>query len=141
MADGQRGGAPAGFMDCIAQRDIVSIALKVLHAIDTLEPVEVPRALVPSPKLRELLDGHPCTVPDEQKDEHAAYVAARDARAQAKQENVRRLRATLWAEQCLRANRKQEHEVLRAFNRDVWGVHESASRDMAEREAQVRAHA
>lgn len=150
MADGQgiRTGAPSGFMTCIRARDQVTLAISVLHAIESLAPIEVPRVPPMSPELESLMSNGPKTLPEgtdtatvRLRAEHEGYCAKLLTRAGVKSENERRVRSTLWAEQCLRKHGHEEHEVLRAFNRDVWGVNESASRDIAEREAQVRTHA
>lgn len=130
---------PATLMETLRKRDTVAIALTVLHSCDELRPLAVPRIAQPSNELAALLDARtPRNVPEELKAEFKAWHATRMARMEAKAENLRRIRTTLWAEQCLRRHQRQEHEVIRAFNRDVWFIHESASGDIAAREAQAR---
>jgi hypothetical protein len=158
MYDGHKRGEertapPSGFMDCIRARDVVKIALDVLHEIDNLGPLAIPGIPMRSENLLKCMNLYPPrsigegvdfkTEADKQAviEEHKVYCEAVMARVEAKGENKRRLRSTLWAEQLLRSHQRQEHEVLRAFNRDEWHVRESASLDVAEREAQVREHA
>lgn len=127
---------PVAIMSVIRARDTVTIALEVLHALETLRPLHVP-PLLQSVAMRELLERPPQSVPADMRQEHDIYVASRTARANAKAENRRRVRTTLWAEATLRRHGRQEHEIVRAFNRDEWHVSESAALDVAEREAQV----
>lgn len=117
------------------------MAMATLHDIDNLGPLDVPSVPTRSPQLRDVMDKGPQPVPDMLKDEHGVWCSAVMARANAKSENRRRLRSTLWAEQCLRRHRRQEHTVLREFNVTIWGVAESASIDYSQREAQVREYA
>ena len=131
------------FAESLRKRiDRDAIALEVLHSLDTMQPMDVPQLRLPSAQLQKLLDlRNPVSCPEELTLELEQFANSRLARANAKGENERRLRTLLWAEQWLRAAGRAEHCLLRDFNREAWGVNESASRDIAEREAQVRAHA
>lgn len=133
---------PVGLMDILRKRDPVQIALSTFHERETLRPVDVPSLPVPSEALETVLRARtPSTVDKDLRAEHGAYCKARDKRIGAKAENARRLRTSLWAEQCLRAAGKPEHRLMRAFNMQAWGMQEPASDDVAVREQQVRAHA
>lgn len=143
-----RSAAPSNFLECIRTRDVVAIALEVLRELDNLVPAEIPVVPPRSLELEKAMAMWPPRsvgedVEEKNKqpfiEEHRRYCQAVLDRAGAKAENLRRLRTTLWAEQCLRSHKRPEHEVLRAFNRDEWFVPESAAIDVAEREAQVKA--
>lgn len=122
--------------------DFEQVALEVVHSLDTMQPMDVPPVPQPSAALQKALDKKPPeSVPEDLELELQHFANARMARANARGENVRRLRSLLWAEQYLRVRGRQEHELVRAFNREVWGVCDAASSDIAEREAQVNAHA
>ena len=121
--------------------DRVAAALETLHLCEEMYPMAIPNKPSLSPELFELVNAEmPRSVPKEMRGEFEAYVNARTQRANALGENARRLRALLWAEKTLREHDRDEHEVLRAFNRDTWGVAEPASSDIAVCEAQVQAH-
>lgn len=134
--------APVGIMDALHKRDPVQLAMLTFQERETLRPVEIPLLPRRSQALEKLMNAdRPSTVPEELRDERDAYCAARDARIHAKAENARRLRSSLWAEQCLRKAGKSEHHLLRAFNKQTWGVIDAASEDFAVRELQVKVHA
>jgi hypothetical protein len=129
------------FQKFMPKFDSVSVALETMHACELMEPMAIPEMPSLSPELFELVNAPmPSSVPKQLRPEFDAYVNARTQRANARGENERRLRTLLWAEKTLRDHARDEHEVLRAFNRDVWGVTEPAASDVAAMEAQVRAH-
>lgn len=140
----QRGGVPLGIFDALREGKFptVHLAMRALRERDLLRPVDVPPEATCGPELQELMEAHsPSTVPKELRQEHAAYCCARDARIGAKAENARRLRTSLWAEQCLRHAGRDEHRLLRAFNMEAWGIQGLAPYDFAERERLVKDHA
>lgn len=123
----------------VRRRDNVAIALSVANALETMRPLDVPAAPVPSNELAELLDRRgPGTVPDHLGAAFAAYNAALMARYEARGENERRLRTVLWAEQCLREAGRIEHATVRRFCRTIWGIEAPASACVAERWAQAQ---
>jgi hypothetical protein len=139
---GGRTAPPVGLMEALRSRDPVALALRTLQERETLRPVSVPSVPPQSDKLHGLMAAsEPSSVPEELRAEHIRYCEAVDARAGAKAENRRRLRSSLWCEQCLRAASKPEHRTMRAFNMEAWGVQESAPYDFALREAQVEKYA
>ncbi len=126
----------------VRDRDVVAIAVSILHALDTMQPCPVPAAPVPSNELAELLDKYtPGSVPQHLGAEFELYDSAMQRRYRARSENERRLGSLLWAEQCLREHDRAEHEVIRAFNRDYWGVEEPASADCSVRWGQAHQRA
>jgi len=115
-------------------RDVLAIATSILHALDTLRPIPVPGAPVPSNELAGLLDKRePAIVPSHMGAEFALYDEALMRRARARSENERRLATVLWAEQCLRAAGDSGHETLHRFARAHYGMTEPASADCSER--------
>jgi hypothetical protein len=136
------GLAPKTLIEMLRSYDLEAIAMDTLHRVDELRPYDVPLVVPPSEQLHKVLSLRtPISVPDELKFEFESRHEQVMARANAKAENLRMLRATLWAEVYLRQKGREEHEVLRAFNRDIWGVSEPASVEIDLREAQVKAHA
>lgn len=123
----------------IRTQDVLAIARSVLMALDTMRPIPVPPMPVPSDELCALLDKRtPGSVPEHMQAEFSAYEQAMLRRYNARAENERRLRTSLWAEQCLRERGDAEHIQIRRFNRDQWGMTEPAAADVSLRWAQSR---
>lgn len=129
----------AAVVNLLRSNDVVALARSVMNALETMRPIVVPPAPVPSDKLCKVLDGGPCAVPEELSAEFEAYRCAMLRRHNAREENARRVRSCLWAEQCLREHNQPEHVVMRKFNRDQWGLLEPAAADIALRWAQAQA--
>lgn len=118
--------------------DLNAIALGVMHSIDTMNPIELPPLPGRTTELYKLTSGNaPHNVPEHLSVEFDGWSNAIKMRANARAENTRRLRTLLWAEMRLRSQGFAEHEVLRAFNRDVWAVPDAARSDFSERDAQL----
>lgn len=133
---------PAGLMDVLRARDPAVIALRTASEREGLRPVDVPALPMLSEELDKLMGAQmPTTVPEALRNEHRRYCQAREARANAKAENKRRLRTLLWCEAELRKHKRSEHIAVRYFNRKAWGMTEPVSDDYSVREQQVRAHA
>lgn len=136
------GHSPASLFSVLTGRDPTQLALLIARNLPDLQPCDVPTLPVLSDALAELVHARtPSSVPEHLREEHDAWTAAVLARSNAKGENVRRLRAGLWAEQCLRMRDRPEHARLRAFHREAWGLTEPAASDMTARDLQVAAHA
>lgn len=118
----------------------IEVALQVLHSVDVMGRMDVPALPPLSPRLHALVTAsRPSSVPPELKSEFEQFANARLMRANAKGENVRRLRSLLWAEAKLREAGRDEWTVLREFNGFEWGVEYPASFDYSDREAQLTA--
>jgi len=102
----------------------------------------VPAAMTPSFELRRYLRGE-CTAAElgeVQRAEHVEWLATASARTRAREENLRRVRCTLWAEAKLRERGELEGaRMLRDWHVESWSVPDPASSDVAERERQAAA--
>jgi hypothetical protein len=137
--EGNRGGEPAKLG---GSYDLTKFAEHILKNLERLEPQHIPDMPMPSGALLAQFESWPPqSVKEDLKFELDTYVQARDARVAAKSNNKFNLRSLLWAESYLRKNGREEHEVIRAFCMEVWGVIEPASDCYSEREHQVMAHA
>lgn len=141
-SNNDRTAAPTGFMEALRERNPVALALHTWRDRETLRPVNVPTVPTVGFALDALLSAHtPGIVPEDLREEHREHCNAVEARAGALAENRRRLRSSLWCEQCLRAAGRLEHRVMRAFNIEAWGVQEAAPHDFSLRELQVGKYA
>ena len=128
----------AQFFRNLRAKTPLDAAFDTLHAIDTMNPMDMPLLPGRSVELMEVMRKSPAvSVPPHLKSEFLGYVNAVKQRANTRGENTRRLRTLLWAEALLRSSGYEEHEVLRDFNRDVWMVPDAASDDYAIREQQL----
>jgi hypothetical protein len=138
--DGMIPDDSAPLIAMLRRYDLLAIALDTMHRVDELRPYSIPLVNPPSAELAKALDMRtPGSVPDGLQFEHEQWCAEMMARVNAKAENKRMLRATLWAEAYLRQKGRAEHAVLRAFNEQCWGVPDEASADYSVREAQAKA--
>src|SRR5262245_41334313 len=130
---------PSELVGLLKSNNLIGIALSILHGLDDMYPQTVPPRPVPSAELCAALDKRPAgSIPEELSAEFEMFHSAMLRRHDALAENERLIRTLLWAEQYLRENGRPEHEIVRAFNRDHWGVSEPASADIRVRWAQAK---
>lgn len=126
----------------LVSSDMLTAALSIFHRLDVLEPMSIPDPHVPSIELQNALDKQPPqSCPEELVHELEGYRNTQLRRVNARETNRFNLRSLLWAEWYLRAHERAEHEVLRAFNCEAWGVLEDAPECNAKREALVKYYA
>lgn len=124
-------------LTAIAHRDTERLAIEVYQTLNEHSPRHVPppkNVSNPAAIERWRRGGE---LPDTLLNEFAVWLSHTKNRSTVIEENVRRLRATTWAQMRLR-NVGDYWDVLAEWHRDQWGIDEVCE-DSADRELQVQA--